>query len=166
MPQAPTITVFVYVDHNRPLEQHDLPRCRESVCRPGAASADHRSPTAIPPTATSPPKPAARLAPTKTAVPTVTAHADGNHDCHGHAYPNPDVHADDHADADRHLYADSYAHLNAAAAAKSHAGRRDCHRTAAPNPTGPASPLILLGGLAALGCAGLLGIALVVSKRR
>ena len=91
--------------------------------------------------------------------------ADGNHDRHDHAYPNSNVHADDHANTDRNLHAVGHAYLNAAAAAEGHARSGDC-RTAAADPVGSASPVMLFGGLGALGCAGLLGIALIVSKRR
>ena len=137
------------------------------VCRPDAtAAADARiPPTAVPPTATSGGQAGGPPRAHKDGYPNLHGYADGNHDRHGHAYPSSNVHADDHADTDRNLHADGHAHVNAAAAAESHARSGDC-RTAAADPTESASPVMLFGGMGALGCAGLLGIALIVSKRR
>ena len=127
--QAPTITVFVKVDHNRAVPNSMIFLDAVSLfVDPVQPPPTTIPPTAIPSTATSLPKPAARLAPAKTAMPTVTATPTATMTATVDAYPDSDVHADDHANADRHLHADGYANVNAAAAAKSHAGRGDCCR--------------------------------------
>jgi hypothetical protein len=165
--QAPTITVFVKVDHNRAVPNSMIFLDAVSLfVDPVQPPPTAIPPTAIPPTATSLPKPAARLAPAKPAIPTATATPTATMTATvtptstptstPTITPTPTATYTPTATPTSTLPPRPKATPGAATAAA----------TAAADPIGPATPVMLFGGLGALGCAGLLGLVLVVSKRR
>ena len=165
--QAPTITVFVKVDHNRSVPNSMIFLDAVSLfVDPVQPPPTAIPPTAIPPTATSPPKPAPRLAPAKTAVPTVAATPTATMTATVTPTPTPTSTPTITPTPTATYTPTATPTSTLPPRPKATPGAATAAATAAADPKGPASPVILIGGLGALGCAGLLGIALVVSKRR
>jgi hypothetical protein len=169
--QSSTVTVFAYVEHTYSTGMNYIFLDAVGLYQDSSAPIQ-APPTAVPPTvapaqvragATS--KPAVRLAPTKTAVPTATATPSPTMTASVTSTPVP-----------------TSTPTNTPTPTQTHTPTATPTSTLPPRPkatpgastataavadsTGPASPVMLCGGLGALGCAGLLGIALIVSKRR
>jgi hypothetical protein len=163
--QAPTITLFVKVDHNRAVPNSQIYLDAVSLfVDPVQPPPTAVPPTAIPPTATSLPKPAVRLEPTKTAMPTFTATPTATMTATLTSTPAP-------TSTPTITPTPTATHTPTATPTSTLPPRPKATPGAAiavtaARPVKSASPGMLFGGVGALGCAGLLGIALIVSKRR
>jgi hypothetical protein len=158
--QSPTITMFVKVDHNQATTNSMIFLDAVSLF----VDPVQPPPTAVPPTSTPLPKRVARVAPTKTplpaASPTQTATA------------TPTITVTPSPTATPTITPTPTATYTPTATPTSTLPPRPkatpgaASVTAEDTPVQPTSPVMLFSGLGALGCAGLLGIALIVSKRR
>jgi len=162
--QSPTITMFVKVDHNRPVPNSMIFLDAVSLFVDPVQPPPTTVPPTVPPTATPLPRPMARVAaaktppptasPTQTATATPTITSTPSPTATPTITSTPTVTYTPTATPTSTLPPRPKATPGAATAA-----------TAA-QPAKSASPGMLFGGVGALGCAGLLGIALIVSKRR
>ena len=170
--QSATVTVFAYVEHTYSTGMNFI--FLDAVGLYEDASAPRQAPpTAVPPTAlpakvraeaTS--KPAARVPPTKTAVPTATATPSATMTATVTPTPAPTFTPTITPTPTATYTPTTTPTSTLPPRPKATPGAATASATTAADPTGPASPVMLFGGIGALGCAGLLGIALIVSKRR
>ena len=160
--QAPTITVYVKVDHNQAVPNSLIYLDAVSLF----VDPVQPPPTAIPPTATSSPKPAVRLAPTETSVPTATPTLTATATPTITSTPSPTATPTITPTPTQTYTPTASPTSTLPPRPKATPGAVTAAATAPATPTGPASRVMLFGGLGALGCAGLLGIALIMNKRR
>jgi hypothetical protein len=162
--ESPTITVFVYVDHNYSTGDNMIFLDAAGLYPDATVPPAPPSPTAVPPTAPPAVKPAVRLAPAKTAIPTFTAAPTATVTATVTPTPAP-TSTPTITPTPTATYTPS-ATPTSTLPPRPKATPGAATAVAAADPPESASPVMLLGGIGALGCAGLLGIALIVSKRR
>ena len=165
--QSSTVTVFAYVEHTYSTGMNyiflDAIGLYEDASVPKQAP-----PTAVPPAATSRPKPTALPAPAKTRTPTVTPTPTVTLTPTATSTPAP-TSTPTITPTPTQTYtptASPTSTLPPRPRATVAASAAVTPATEAAATSAPASTALLFGGIGALGCAGLLGVVLVVSKRR
>ena len=168
--QSATVTVFAYVEHTYSTGMNFI--FLDAVGLYEDASAPRQAPpTAVPPTALpakvraeATPKPAVRLPPTKTPLPTATKTPSPT--MTATTTPTPAPTSTPTITSTPTVTYTPTATPTSTLPPRPRATPGGVTAAAADDPAESASPVMLLGGIGALSCAGLLGIALIVSKRR
>jgi hypothetical protein len=162
--QSPTITVFVYVDHNYSTGDNMIFLDAAGLYPDASVPTAAPSPTALPPAPTAAPRPAARVAPSKTPAPTATATATATLTPTPTSTPSPTA-TPTVTPTPTQTFTPTATPTSTLPPRPKATPAAAAAAIAAPGKPG-ASPFLLFGGVGALGCAGLLGLVLVVSKRR
>jgi hypothetical protein len=151
---SPTITLFVKVDHNRPVQNSMIFLDAVSLF----VDPVQPPPPTVPPTVTPLPRPVARIAAAKTAPPTASPTQT--------ATATPTITSTPSPTATPTVTYTPTATPTSTLPPRPKATPGAATTVTAAQPARAATPGMLFGGVGALGCAGLLGIALIVSKRR
>ena len=168
--QSATVTVFAYVEHTYSTGMNyiflDAVGLYQDASAPIQAPATPVPPTAVPLRAAATARPAVRPAPAKTAAPSATPTPSATMTATLTPTPAPTSTPTITPTPTQTYTPTATPTSTLPPRPKATPGAVTAAATSAAHPTGPASPVMLFGGLGALGCAGLLGIALVISKRR